>query len=154
MDFKNLAEVTQLTEVPEGASVLAATAEGEVVRVPGDGLGGGGGGLEELVVKFMFDGHGGITSADVSYADVVDAISKGKRVTGVLLLSMADEEEIYEKVMGVSMPASNNLESPDPLPCFVFYLVGTTSANVMNLFYVADNTFTTGMSIIEINVVS
>lgn len=46
MEFKNLAEVTKLEEVPEGASVLAATAEGEVVRVPGDGLGGGG----ELVV--------------------------------------------------------------------------------------------------------
>lgn len=42
MEFKNLAEVTKLEEVPEGASVLAATAEGEVVRVPGDGLGGGG----------------------------------------------------------------------------------------------------------------
>lgn len=34
MEFKNLATVTQLEEVPEGASVLAATAEGEVVRVP------------------------------------------------------------------------------------------------------------------------
>lgn len=42
MEFKNLAEVTKLDEAPEGASVLAATAEGEVVRVPGDGLGGGG----------------------------------------------------------------------------------------------------------------
>lgn len=42
MEFKNLAEVTKLEEVPEGASVLAATAEGEVVRVPGEGLGGGG----------------------------------------------------------------------------------------------------------------
>lgn len=46
MEFKNLAEVTKLDEVPEGASVLAATAEGEVVRVPGDGLGGSGGGAD------------------------------------------------------------------------------------------------------------
>ena len=43
MEFKNLADVTKLEEVPEGASVLAATADGNVVRVPGDGLGGGGG---------------------------------------------------------------------------------------------------------------
>lgn len=51
MEFKNLAEVTQLEEVPEGASVLAATAEGEVVRVPGDGLGGGGGSAEFIVIS-------------------------------------------------------------------------------------------------------
>ena len=42
MEFKNLAEVELLGEVPEGASVLAATADGDVVRVPGEGLGGGG----------------------------------------------------------------------------------------------------------------
>lgn len=39
MEFKNLAEVTQLEEVPEGASVLAATAEGDIVRVLKDEVG-------------------------------------------------------------------------------------------------------------------
>lgn len=55
MEFKNLAEVTQLEEVPEGASVLAATAEGDVVRVPGDGLGGGGGIPTALITSNQFD---------------------------------------------------------------------------------------------------
>lgn len=72
MEFKNLAEVTQLDEVPEGASVLAATAEGEVVRVPGDGLGGGGGGA--LIVGV--DGE----SLDTPFADILAALQAGQSV--------------------------------------------------------------------------
>ena len=40
MEFMNLADVTKLDEVPEGASVLAATSDGDIVRIPGEGLGG------------------------------------------------------------------------------------------------------------------
>lgn len=39
-EFKKLSEVQALTEVPEGAKVLAE-ANGKIVRVPGSGLGGG-----------------------------------------------------------------------------------------------------------------
>ena len=46
MEFMNLADVTKLDEVPEGASVLAATSDGDIVRVPGEGLGGSGGGAD------------------------------------------------------------------------------------------------------------
>ena len=41
-EFKKLSEVEALTEVPEGAKVLAE-ANGKIVRVPGSGLGGGSG---------------------------------------------------------------------------------------------------------------
>lgn len=83
MEFKNLAEVTQLDEVPEGASVLAATAEGEVVRVPGDGLGGGGGG--KLVVTFTIDQNVGEITADATYADISQALNVEKtEVVGYL----------------------------------------------------------------------
>lgn len=67
MEFKNLAEVTKLEAVPEGASVLAATAEGEVVRVPGDSLGGGGAGWQ-FVVNIELSGEGNYTETDTGWS--------------------------------------------------------------------------------------
>lgn len=64
MEFKNLAEVELLGEVPEGASVLAATADGNVVRVPGDGLGGG---QFVINVKLIGDGEGNEYNGGASY---------------------------------------------------------------------------------------
>lgn len=73
MEFKNLAEVTQLDEVPEGASVLAATAEGEVVRVPGDGLGGGG----DLVVFTLETNEDQITATcNVSFDKCLEIVKE------------------------------------------------------------------------------
>lgn len=73
MEFKNLAEVTQLEEVPEGASVLAATAEGEVVRVPGDGLGGGG----DLVVFTLETNEDQITATcNVSFGECLEIVKE------------------------------------------------------------------------------
>ena len=95
MEFKNLAEVTKLEEVPEGASVLAATAEGEVVRVPGDGLGGGGDAVvirdnlyEWFLAMSESQGNAGDPPDDWSvrcisghtFNDVVAAISNGEHV--------------------------------------------------------------------------
>lgn len=42
-EFTKLADVPALEEVPEGANAFIEV-EGEIKRVPGDGLGGGGGG--------------------------------------------------------------------------------------------------------------
>lgn len=47
--FKRLSEVQALTEVPEGAKVLAE-ANGQIVRVPGSGLGGSGG-IKTAIIK-------------------------------------------------------------------------------------------------------
>ena len=49
-EFKKLSEVAALTEVPEGAKVLAE-ANGQIVRVPGSGLGGSGGGIKTAIIK-------------------------------------------------------------------------------------------------------
>lgn len=51
-EFKKLSEVEALTEVPEGAKVLAE-ANGQIVRVPGSGLGGSGGsgGIKTAIIK-------------------------------------------------------------------------------------------------------
>lgn len=48
-EFKKLSEVAALTEVPEGAKVLAE-ANGQIVRVPGSGLGGSGG-IKTAIIK-------------------------------------------------------------------------------------------------------
>ena len=48
-EFKRLSEVEALTEVPEGAKVLAE-ANGQIVRVPGSGLGGGTG-IKTAIIK-------------------------------------------------------------------------------------------------------
>lgn len=72
--FKRLSEVEALTEVPEGAKVLAE-ANGKIVRVPGSGLGGGtGSGM--LIVNVDFDNK----SVDCSFEDIVDAIKQGRGV--------------------------------------------------------------------------
>lgn len=90
MEFKNLAEVTKLEEVPEGASVLAATAEGEVVRVPGDGLGGGGGaGGGIFTVTFSTEDMQTWT-ADKSNAEITDAFKAGMFVRGMMVAAAAE----------------------------------------------------------------
>ena len=48
-EFKKLSEVAALTEVPEGAKVLAES-NGQIVRVPGSGLGGSGG-IKTAIIK-------------------------------------------------------------------------------------------------------
>lgn len=48
-EFKKLSEVEALTEVPEGAKVLAE-ANGQIVRVPGSGLGGSCG-IKTAIIK-------------------------------------------------------------------------------------------------------
>ena len=48
-EFKRLSQVEALTEVPEGAKVLAES-NGQIVRVPGSGLGGSGG-IKTAIIK-------------------------------------------------------------------------------------------------------
>lgn len=46
-EFKRLSEVEALTEVPDGAKVIAEV-NGQIRRVPGSGLGGSGGGVNDV----------------------------------------------------------------------------------------------------------
>ena len=65
-EFKKLSEVEALTKVPDGAKVLAE-ANGQIVRVPGSGLGGGGG-IKTAIIK------------DSAYDDILDFLN-GKTST-------------------------------------------------------------------------
>ena len=104
MDFKNLAEVTQLTEVPEGASVLAATAEGEVVRVPGDGLGGGGG------VIFSIDAEGNGT-CNTPFDDVLKAYNDNSLVASVFMDTIASSQMV-SSLLVVGLVATGGGSTP------------------------------------------
>ena len=74
-EFKKLSEVAALTEVPEGAKVLAE-ANGQIVRVPGSGLGGSTGGACLFRINATAEDDGSITS-DKTYEEIKDAINSG-----------------------------------------------------------------------------
>lgn len=54
-DFKKLADVELLSEVPEGASAFVEV-DGDVKRVPGSGLGGGG--VATAILRYNTDAEG------------------------------------------------------------------------------------------------
>ena len=70
MEFKRLADVEALTEIPEGANAFVEV-NGEIKRVPGEGLGGAGGFKTAVIKSSIYDkalayvnGNGGRVSAD------------------------------------------------------------------------------------------
>lgn len=73
--FKKLSEVAAMDEVPEGAKVLAE-ANGQIVRVPGSGLGGGTDNSNQPFVALV--GSSGLV--DSTYDEVVQAINDKKIV--------------------------------------------------------------------------
>lgn len=83
MEFKNLADVTLLEEIPEGASVLASV-DGDIVRVPGEGLGGGNAGGGIFTVTFSTE-DGQTWTADKSNAEITDAFKAGMFVRGMMV---------------------------------------------------------------------
>ena len=55
MEFKKLADVEALTEIPEGANAFVEV-DGEIKRVPGEGLGGAGGFKTAVIKSSYYDG--------------------------------------------------------------------------------------------------
>ena len=100
MEFKNLAEVELLGEVPEGASVLAATADGDVVRVPGEGLGGGG---SKIIIRFD---DGVFTIEGSTFAEAYDLIAAGGTIVGSMLFYNGNSEIVCANI------AAFNSETP------------------------------------------
>ena len=97
-EFKKLSEVAALTEVPEGAKVLAE-ANGQIVRVPGSGLGGSGGGIKTAIIKASdYDqGLSGVQSyiagepeityscINMTFEEAYDAMAKGEPITALMM---------------------------------------------------------------------
>ena len=98
-EFKKLSEVQALTEVPEGAKVLAE-ANGQIVRVPGSGLGGSGGiktaiiksSNYDQVIQYLKGELPSPPSGDVTYScinmtfkEAYDALANGEPMTAHLM---------------------------------------------------------------------
>ena len=96
-EFKKLSEVEALTEVPDGAKVLAE-ANGQIVRVPGRGLGGGG--IKTAIIKSSnYDQalHGvqsyiepepeiTYSCINMTFEEAYDALANGEPMTAHLML--------------------------------------------------------------------
>ena len=99
-EFKRLSEVEALTEVPEGAKVLAE-ANGQIVRVPGSGLGGSGGGIKTAIIKASdYDqaiqyakgelpsppsGDATYECINMTFEEAYDAMAKGEPMTALMM---------------------------------------------------------------------
>lgn len=66
-DFKKLSEVELLSEVPEGASAFVEV-DGDVKRVPGSGLGGGG--VATAILRYSADAEGQNAESGIAVAAV------------------------------------------------------------------------------------
>ena len=98
-EFKRLSQVEALTEVPEGAKVLAE-ANGQIVRVPGSGLGGSGG-IKTAIIKSSdydqkltgvqtFATAGPVITyscINMTFEEAYDALANGEPMTAHLMLS-------------------------------------------------------------------
>lgn len=71
LEFDRLGEVEALSEVPEGANVLGEV-DGEIVRLPGSGLGGGGG-IKTAIIKS--------SNYDNMLAGLMTAVDQGTPIT-------------------------------------------------------------------------
>lgn len=107
-EFKKLAEVEAMAEVPKGASVLAEV-NGAIKRVPGDGLGGGG--IKTAIIKSSdydnaLTGISTFASDDITYncinmtfEEAVGIISAGEPL-GVMLMYVTEGAMTLQGYLG------------------------------------------------------
>lgn len=90
-EFTKLADVPALEAVPEGANAFIEV-EGEIKRVPGDGLGGGGGGIPTAIIRLNTDTGDGASIA--ALADLTGGAATVSAADG----SRAEDTPIYTGV--------------------------------------------------------
>ena len=98
-DFQKLADVELLEEVPDGASAFVAV-DGTVKRVPGSGLGGGGG-IATAILRF-----GSESNASTNTATMAATVPVNK-------LPITCDNYTYEQARAV-------LEAGNPLTAMIF----------------------------------
>lgn len=77
-DFKKLSDVELLTEVPEGASAFVEV-DGDVKRVPGSGLGGGG--VATAILRYNADAEGQNAEGGIAVQDAASPILTSMPIT-------------------------------------------------------------------------
>lgn len=103
-EFKKLSEVEALTEVPEGATVLAEVG-GAIKRIPGEGLGGGGG--VGLIVETTNPYDMSTATANMTLTEALEKLRAKELLSGALYIS-ADE---MSGVCSFSMIADNSVSA-------------------------------------------
>ena len=112
MEFKRLADVEALTEIPEGANAFVEV-DGEIKRVPGEGLGGAGGFKTAVIKSSYYDkalGYvtgGGRTALDVptfscinmTFNEAYTTLENGE-VLKAILMDTTDFPMIVEMLVG------------------------------------------------------
>lgn len=98
-DFQKLADVELLQEVPDGASAFVAVG-GTVKRVPGSGLGGGGG-IATAILRFGSESNASTNAATMGVATPVNE------------LPITCDNYTYEQARAV-------LEAGNPLTAMIF----------------------------------
>ena len=105
-DFQKLADVELLEEVPDGASAFVAV-DGTVKRVPGSGLGGGGG-IATAILRFASE-----SNASTNAVTMAASIPVNK-------LPITCDNYTYEQARAV-------LEAGNPLAAMIFMSEGNRS---------------------------
>lgn len=99
-DFQKLADVELLEEVPDGASAFVAV-NGDVKRVPGSGLGGGGG-VATAILRLSSESNAS-----------AEAVKRGEAQPTVKKLPITCDNYTYEQARAV-------LEAGNPLTAMIF----------------------------------
>lgn len=113
MEFKRLADVEALTEIPEGANAFVEV-DGEIKRVPGEGLGGAGGFKTAVIKSDIYDealahmNNGGRMSADpeptyscinMTFEEAYSTLESGE-VLKAILMDATEGPMIIEMMVG------------------------------------------------------
>lgn len=125
--FKKLSDVEALTEIPEGANAFIEV-NGEVKRVPGDGLGGGGG-IKTAIIKS--------SDYDNALAGVQAAVAEAVTYE---CINMTFEEAYQTIVSGEPLNAvlMRVISGPAIISCFVMlmenavYIVPITGSDALS----------------------
>ena len=145
-EFKKLSEVEALTEVPEGAKVLAE-ANGQIVRVPGSGLGGSGGIKTAIIKSSDYDqaltGVQTFDSADpepvityscinMTFEEAYDALANGEPMTAHFMVDVNGAMNIPGVVWFLGTMSNN-------VPCILILAVKGN----LELYWTSDGISTT-----------
>lgn len=145
-EFKKLSEVAAMNDVPEGAKVLAEV-NGQIVRVPGSGLGGDTGIKTAIIkssnydqlIKYMKGELPSNPSGDVTYEcinmafeEAYDALANGENMNAHLMLGLNSPANLPGIIEFIGTKINN-------VPCIAI----DENFSSLTLFWTADGISTT-----------
>ena len=144
--FKKLGEVEALIEVPEGANAFIEV-DGEVKRVPGDGLGGAGGIKTAIIKSSDYDnGIAGLQTTvtaepevtyeciNMTFEEAYQTMAMGEPLSCVLMIS-------GEGAMNVSGTSAFVGSAMVGVPCILLFfslIIGGTIGESYTFYWTAD----------------